>query len=121
MARKDLVWYSTKAQWNYTVYFRTACRDSRTCQRVSTHNSSPGKQVETYLKLDLRLSDILLATTAVRDLLGLSDLSTDSLSAEVLQGESLDGVDAQGGVGLNNGEATGHCSKAVCKLLFLTD
>lgn len=62
----------------------------------------------TCLQLNLCLGDILLASTAACDLLGLRDLSTDSLGAEVLERVSLDGVDAQGGVGLNNGESTGN-------------
>lgn len=86
-------------------------------QSVPTHLE--GKR--TCLNLDLRLGNILLATTAVRNLLGLSELGTDGLSAEVLQRESLDGVDAQGGVGLDDGEATRHCSTAMCKLPFLID
>lgn len=60
------------------------------------------------LQLDLSLSDILLASIAAGDLLGLGDTSTDSVSAEVLQGVSLGGVDAQDGVGLDRGKATGQ-------------
>jgi hypothetical protein len=58
------------------------------------------------LQLDLGLSNILLASAAVGDLLGLSDLSSDGLSAEVLKGVTLDGVDAKDGVGLNGSEST---------------
>lgn len=80
-----------------------------------------------YLKLNLGLSDILLAATAAGNLLGLSDLGADGLrrklwsvcvamlrrkityiGAEVLKGETLDSVDAELGVGLDNGETAGH-------------
>ena len=37
-----------------------------------------------YLQLDLGLRDVLLAPTAVGDLLGLGDLGPDGLGAEVL-------------------------------------
>lgn len=68
---------------------------------------------KTHLQLNLRLSDILLAAAAVGDLLCLGDLGTDSLRAEVLEGISLNSVDAQGRVGLNNGKATGNCNSSV--------
>jgi hypothetical protein len=61
---------------------------------------------KTYLQLDLGLGNILLASAAVGDLLGLGDLVSDSLSAEVLKGVTLDGVDAEDGVGLNGSEST---------------
>lgn len=88
---------------------------------------------DAYLKLNLGLSNVLLAATAVGNLLGLSNLVADSLKlehhmlvshalsqkksdatylgTEVLKGKTLDGVDAQLRVGLDNGEATGHCRK----------
>lgn len=62
----------------------------------------------THLQFDLGLGDILLASIAAGNLLGLGDTSTDSVSAEVLQGVSLGGVDAQDGVGLDRGKATRH-------------
>jgi hypothetical protein len=61
-----------------------------------------------YLELNLGLSNVLLATAAAGNLLGLGDLVADGLGAEVLQGVSLDSVDAQGRVGLDSGESTGH-------------
>lgn len=64
----------------------------------------------TYLQLNLGLGNVLLAAAAVGDLLCLGDLSPDGLGAEVLQGVRLDGVDAQGGVGLDDGESTRDCS-----------
>lgn len=73
---------------------------------------------QTHLQLNLGFGNILLAAAAVRNLLGLSDLGTDSLRAEVLQGVTLDGVDAQGGLGLNDGKATGDCG-VLCKLYAL--
>lgn len=61
----------------------------------------------THLELDLGLSNVLLAAAAAGDLLSLRDLVAHSLGAEVLQRVSLNGVDAELGVGLHNGEATG--------------
>jgi hypothetical protein len=61
---------------------------------------------ETHLQLDLGLSNILLASAAVGNLLGLSDLGSDGFSAEVLKGVSLNSVDAEDGVGLNGSEST---------------
>lgn len=77
----------------------------------SRHVHRPGRYVKTCLQLNLCLSNVLLAATAARNLLRLSDLGADSLGAEVLQRVRLDGVDAQGRVGLDNGESTGHCVK----------
>lgn len=76
---------------------------------LSLHLSKQRRGCRTCLQLNLCLGDILLASTAACNLLGLGDLSTDSLGAEVLERVSLDGVDAQGGVGLDNGESTGNC------------
>lgn len=59
------------------------------------------------LQLNLSLSNVLLAATAAGNLLGLSDLRLDGLGAEVLDGVSLNSVDAHGRVGLNDGESTG--------------
>jgi hypothetical protein len=50
---------------------------------------------QTHLKLDLGLGNVLLASASAGDLLGLGDLSPDGIGAEVLKGETLDGVDAQ--------------------------
>lgn len=61
---------------------------------------------ETHLQLDLGLSNILLASAAVGNLLGLSDLGSDGLGAEVLKRVSLNSVDAEDGVGLNGSEST---------------
>lgn len=58
-----------------------------------------------HLKLNLCLCNVLLATIAVGDLLCFGNLSSDRLGAEVLQGVTLDGVDAQDGVGLDSSEA----------------
>ena len=63
---------------------------------------------KTHLQLNLGLSNVLLASAAVGDLLGLSDLSSDGIGAEVLKGVTLDGVDAEDGVGLNSSESTGN-------------
>lgn len=65
-----------------------------------------------YLNLDVGLSDLLCVTVTAGDLLGLSDLRANSLDAEVLKGESLDGVDAEDGVGVHDGEATGHYTQS---------
>jgi hypothetical protein len=65
-----------------------------------------------YLQLNLSLSNVLLAAAAVGNLLGLSDLGLDGLSAEVLDGVTLNGVDAHGRVGLDNGESTGNYSSS---------
>jgi hypothetical protein len=61
---------------------------------------------ETHLQLDLGLSNILLASAAVGNLLGLSNLGSDGLGAEVLKGVSLNSVDAEDGVGLDGSEST---------------
>lgn len=61
-----------------------------------------------YLELNLGLGNILLAAAAAGNLLGLSNLAADGLGAEVLDGVGLGGVDAQGRVGLNGGEAAGN-------------
>lgn len=93
---------------------RTAWRDSRTYIRhfVSDHTygeTAPNLAASpTYLELNLGLSNVLLATTTADNLLGLGDLGTDGLSAEVLKSVTLDGVDAELGAGLDNGEATGN-------------
>lgn len=61
-----------------------------------------------HLELNLSLSDILLTAAAAGDLLGLGDLVLDGVGAEVLKRETLNSVDAQLGVGLDNGESTGE-------------
>lgn len=63
----------------------------------------------TCLQLNLGLSNVLLAAAAVGNLLGLGELGSDGVGAEVLQGVGLDGVDAQGRVRLDDGESSGHC------------
>ena len=65
-----------------------------------------------YLQLDLGLRDVLLAPTAIGDLLGLSNLRPDGLGAEVLQGVALDRIDAQNRVGLDGSKAAGHYKTA---------
>lgn len=75
---------------------------------------------QTHLQLNLGFGNILLAAAAVRNLLGLSDLGTDSLRAEVLQGVTLDGVDAQLRVRLDNGETARHCHpEAIVSWIYL--
>ena len=61
-----------------------------------------------YLNLNLGLRDVLLTSTAARDLLRLGELGPDGVGAEVLQGVALDGVDAQNRVGLDGSESAGH-------------
>ena len=63
----------------------------------------------TYLKLNLGLSDVLLATATAGDLLCLRDLVLDSLGAEVLKGVALNSVDAELRAGLNGSEAARDC------------
>jgi hypothetical protein len=63
----------------------------------------------TYLQLNLRLSNILLAAAAGGNLLGLGDLVPHGVGAEVLERVALDGVDAEDAVGLHGCEAAGHC------------
>lgn len=62
----------------------------------------------TNLQLNLGLGDVLLAAAAVRNLLGLGNLGTNGLGAEVLKGVALNGVDAQDRVGLDSSESTGN-------------
>ena len=61
-----------------------------------------------YLNLNLGLRDVLLTSTAARDLLRLGELGPDGVGAEVLQGVALDSVDAQKRVGLDGSECAGH-------------
>lgn len=63
-------------------------------------------ELRAYLQLDLGLSNILLASTSVRNLLRLGDLGTDSIGAEVLKRVTLNGVDAHDRVGLNGSKST---------------
>jgi len=80
-----------------------------------------------HLELDLGLGDVLLAATAACDLLSLGDLVSDGLyllsasgpleyfsayaylSAEVLEGKTLNSVDAELGAGLDGSETTRDC------------
>jgi hypothetical protein len=57
------------------------------------------------LKLNLGLGNVSLAAAAVGNLLGLGDLVLDGLGAEVLQSVTLNGVDAELGVGLDSSES----------------
>lgn len=61
-----------------------------------------------YLDLDRRFNNIPLAPRATRDLVCLDKLGTDGFSAEVFERVGLDCVDAQLGVGLDNGKAAGY-------------
>lgn len=61
-----------------------------------------------YLELNLGFRNVLLASAAVGNLLGLGDLGLDSLGAEALQRVTLSGVDAHDRVGLNNGKTARH-------------
>jgi hypothetical protein len=98
------------------IYFREACRVSRTwgmnqsawAVRFSIFwcvLATTGTLI-TCLHLNLGLRNVLLAAAAVGDLLGLGELVADGLGAEVLEGVGLDSVDAQGRVGLDDGETS---------------
>jgi hypothetical protein len=90
-----------------SVYFRAATRDSRTYNPVSQKALfAPAVRIP-YLDLDLGLGNVLLASLAGRDLLGLGQLGTGSLNAELVEGVGLNGVDAQLGVGLDDSETSG--------------
>lgn len=58
-----------------------------------------------HLKFNLGLSNVLLTSASAGHLLRLRNLRPDRLLAEVLQGKTLDGVDAQFRIRLHNGEA----------------
>lgn len=77
-------------------------------------------QTQSYLQLNLGLGNILFASAAAGDLLGLGDLGADSVSAEVLERVALDGIDAQDRVGLDDGEASRHytASQVLVAALF---
>lgn len=64
-----------------------------------------------YLNLDVGLGDLAHAAVTASHLLRLSELGAHGVDAEVLKGEALDGVDAEDGVGVHDGEATGHCTQ----------
>ena len=64
----------------------------------------------THLQLNLRLSNILLASAAVGNLGGLGNLVLDGIGAEVLESVTLGGVDAHGRIGLDGREPTGNYS-----------
>lgn len=66
-----------------------------------------------HLDLDRRLGDILLAPSATQNLVCLNQLGTDSFSAEVFERVGLDRVDAQMGVGLDDGEAAGDWIESI--------
>ncbi len=72
-----------------------------------------------YLYLNLGLRNVLLAATAIGNLLRLSQLRLDGLCAEVLQRVALDRVDAHVGVGLHNSKATRHYSAGLAFLLLV--
>lgn len=61
-----------------------------------------------YLELNLSLGNLLRASAAVGNLLGLGNLGANGLCAEVLDGVGLNGVDAENGVGLNDSKSTGN-------------
>lgn len=64
----------------------------------------------TYLKLNLGLSNVLLAAASAGDLLSLRNLVLDGLCAEVLKSVTLNSVDAELGAGLDGCETAGNCS-----------
>ena len=64
--------------------------------------------IGTYLKLNLRLGNVLLTSTSTDDLCCLCDLRSDCLNVEILQGVTLDSVDAQFRVWLHNSESSGN-------------
>lgn len=74
------------ARVNMYIYLTWAWRVSRTCSLsrwlVGGCNFKIEKIRDAYLKLNLGLSNVLLAATAVGDLLGLSNLVADSLKVE---------------------------------------
>ena len=92
----------------YTIYFSAACKFSKTYGTVSNWRSHIASQHHPYLELNLGLGNVPLAAVAAGNLLGLGDLRPDGIGAEILQGISLDGVDAQERAGLDNGEAARH-------------
>jgi hypothetical protein len=73
-----------------------------------------------YLQLDPGLSNVGLASAAIRNLLCFGDLVSHSLGAEVLERVSLNSVDAHDGVGLDSSEAAGHYITAVSHLLLIS-
>lgn len=112
--------YTDARQLQLPIYLTWAARVSRICKSrlVSIYSFKRRARPSTYLQLNLSLSNILLASVATGDLLGLSNLRPDGVSAEVLQRVGLGGVDAQDRVGLNACESTGHCSSLViCSLV----
>lgn len=62
----------------------------------------------THLQLNLRLSNVLLASAAVGNLGGLGNLVPDSIGAEVLKRVTLGRVDAHGRVGLDSRKSSGN-------------
>ena len=68
---------------------------------------------QTHLDLNLGLGNILLATVSTRNLLGLLELGLDILDVEVLERITLNGVDGENRVGLDDGESTGNCMSHV--------
>lgn len=104
-------------------YFNAACRLSRTWPWLASPQRLHLEScLHTYLELDLGLGNVLLAAVSAGNLLSLRDLVPDGLSThqhmplsipnsasylggEVLQGVALDGVDAELGAGLDNGES----------------
>ena len=81
-------------------------------KRLFTHLLKSGLQALENLKLDLGLSNVLLATAAAGDLLSLRNLVLDGLSAEVLKSVTLNSVDAELGAGLDGSETARDCSHA---------
>lgn len=76
---------------------------------ISTRRCIKQELSQTHLDLNLGLGNILLATVSTRNLLGLLELGLDILDVEVLERITLDGVDGENRLGLNNGETTGNC------------
>lgn len=69
----------TNARVDMYIYLTWACRVSRTYSRESQSTVVMSEMRDSYLQLNLSLSNILLAAAAVGNLLGLGDLVADSL------------------------------------------
>lgn len=104
--------------------FHMGSKSLKNLPRVSMQLKSQREQcfwlVTTHLQLNLSLSNILLASAAAGNLLGLGNTSSDRLGAEVLQGVTLDRVDAHGRVGLNCGEPTSDYNSLLAHVLTPT-
>ena len=88
------------------IYFTWAWRVSRTCNALVRAGSKSQDGGSAYLKLNLGLGNILLASAAVGNLGSLGNLVLDGLRRKVVQSVTLGGVDAHGRIGLDGGEST---------------